>query len=65
MRKTILGEILDVKRGASLSGDYYAEEGNISFVCPTGSPHISCIRYGEAISKFFFVFFLVIIVVQS
>ena len=29
MRKVILGEVLDVKRGASLSGEYYATEGNL------------------------------------
>lgn len=28
MRKTKLGDILDVKRGASLSGEFYAEEGD-------------------------------------
>ena len=29
MRKVILGEVLDVKRGASLSGEYYATEGEL------------------------------------
>ena len=28
MRKVALGEVLDVKRGASLSGEYYAEKGS-------------------------------------
>ena len=28
MRKIKLGDILDVKRGASLSGEFYAEEGD-------------------------------------
>ena len=27
MRKIKLGDILDVKRGASLSGEFYAEQG--------------------------------------
>ena len=27
MNKVKLGEVLDVKRGASLSGDYYSESG--------------------------------------
>ena len=27
MQKIKLGDVLDVKRGASLSGEYYAEEG--------------------------------------
>ena len=29
MRKVVLGEVLDVKRGASLSGEYYAEKGSL------------------------------------
>lgn len=29
MRKIKLGEVLDVKRGASLSGDYYSKEGTL------------------------------------
>ena len=29
MQKIKIGDVLDVKRGASLSGDYYAKEGNL------------------------------------